>query len=115
MSLEQVAELGKVAIRMGVAGFVAANTSLSRDGLTHPNAAQAGGLSGAPLKKINIPVVKTLSELGLPVVGVGGIFSGADALDYLAAGADLIQTYTGFVYRGPALVDECLRALAAAS
>jgi dihydroorotate dehydrogenase len=75
---------------------------------------QMGGLSGAPVTKMATNVIRALkAELGgaMPIIGVGGIMSGEDAKEKIAAGADLIQLYTGLVYRGPALVRECAEAL----
>ena len=80
-----------------------------------PHAQEAGGLSGAPLRERSTAVVRTLADaLGgaLPIIGVGGIGSGDDAREKIAAGASLVQLYTGLIYRGPALVAECVEALA---
>ena len=79
-------------------------------------AAEAGGLSGAPLRPL---ATRTLRELrrrvgpDFPLIGVGGILDAADALERREAGADLVQIYTGFIYRGPALIAECARTLSA--
>lgn len=95
---------------------IATNTTVARvgvDGL--PNAGQAGGLSGAPLLAMSTAVVRKLSAAlagELPIVAVGGIMSGADAAGKIAAGASLVQLYTGFIYRGPALVAEAAAAIA---
>ncbi len=110
LAVEDAAELARFAANAGVSGFVAGNTTLARNGLKDPDARQTGGLSGAPVKAANLRLVETLKPVGLPVVGVGGIFSAQDADDYFRAGADLVQIYTGFVYRGPKLIEECLRA-----
>ncbi len=96
-------------------GVIATNTTIERaavKGLAH--AEEAGGLSGAPVLEASNRVIRALrAELGagFPIVGVGGVLSGADAQAKLAAGADLVQVYTGLIYRGPALVPECARAL----
>jgi dihydroorotate dehydrogenase len=101
--------------RHGIDGVIATNTTVARDavqGLAHAD--ETGGLSGAPLLAASNRVIQRLrSELGraLPIIGVGGVLSGADACSKLDAGADLVQIYTGLIYRGPALVDECARAL----
>jgi len=89
-----------------VAGIIATNTTIDRRGLPkgHPLAGEAGGLSGAPLRARATAVVRalyTLSDGALPIIGVGGIASGADAYEKIRAGASLVQAYTGFVYGGP--------------
>jgi len=103
--------------RHGMAGVVATNTTIARDAVQGlPHGEEAGGLSGAPVFEASNRVIRRLrAALGadVPIIGVGGVMSGADALAKLRAGADLIQLYTGFVYRGPALVDEAARAIAA--
>ena len=99
-------------------GAIATNTTLSRAGVDGlPHAGEAGGLSGAPLRERATQALRTLAAAldgALPVIGVGGIMSAADAGEKIAAGATLVQLYTGLVYRGPDLVAECVRALAAA-
>ena len=96
-------------------GVIATNTTLSRDavkGLAH--AEEAGGLSGAPVLEASNRVIRALrAALGprFPIVGVGGILSGADAVSKIEAGADLVQIYTGLIYRGPELVREAANAL----
>ena len=79
----------------------------------HPNADEAGGLSGAPLTKHSTEVIGQFHQgLGkdIPTIGAGGIFSAEDALAKRDAGASLVQLYTGFVYRGPALIHEIIKA-----
>ena len=98
--------------------MIATNTTLSRDavkGLQH--AEETGGLSGAPVLEASNRVIRQLRTAlgkGFPIVGVGGILSGADAVSKIAAGADVVQIYTGLIYRGPALVREAAQALKAA-
>ncbi len=100
---------------LGVDGVIATNTTTSRvgvEGLRH--AEEAGGLSGAPLLDKSTYVLRRLRTRlpeTIPLVGVGGILSGADAVAKMAAGAVLVQTYTGLVYRGPELVHECVEAI----
>jgi dihydroorotate dehydrogenase len=94
---------------------IATNTTIARDavkGLKHAD--EAGGLSGAPVFEASNRVIRRLrAELGAgyPIIGVGGVMSGDDAVAKVAAGADLVQIYTGLIYRGPALVAEAARAL----
>ena len=99
----------------GIDGVIATNTTIARDavkGLKHAD--EAGGLSGAPVFEASNRVIRRLrAELGAgyPIIGVGGVMSGDDAVAKVAAGADLVQIYTGLIYRGPALVAEAARAL----
>ncbi len=99
----------------GIDGVVATNTTIGRDavkGLKH--AEETGGLSGSPVFEASNNVIRQLrAELGgaYPIIGVGGVLSGADAKAKRAAGADLVQVYTGLIYRGPVLAGECARAL----
>ncbi|MFT5755651.1 MAG: dihydroorotate dehydrogenase [Alteromonadaceae bacterium] len=96
-------------------GVIATNTTLSREGvegLEHGD--EQGGLSGAPVKDKSTLVIKLLAKAldnKLPIIGVGGIASGADAQEKIAAGAKLVQVYTGFIYQGPGLVKEIVNAL----
>ncbi|MGH8633373.1 MAG: quinone-dependent dihydroorotate dehydrogenase, partial [Burkholderiales bacterium] len=94
---------------------IATNTTVAREGVVDlPHGHEAGGLSGAPLTARATSVVRQLAQAlagAVPVIGAGGIMSGADARDKVAAGANLVQLYTGLVYRGPALVGECVAAL----
>jgi dihydroorotate dehydrogenase len=95
--------------------IIATNTTVARDGVTGlPCAKQPGGLSGAPLRARSTAIIRVLAQHlrgRLPIIGVGGILKGADAVEKIAAGACLVQLYTGLIYRGPALVAECRRAL----
>ena len=99
----------------GIDGVIATNTTIGRDavkGMKH--AEEPGGLSGAPVFEASNTVIRQLrAELGsaYPIIGVGGVLSGADAKAKRQAGADLVQVYTGLIYRGPALASECARAL----
>ncbi|MFY1632534.1 quinone-dependent dihydroorotate dehydrogenase [Solwaraspora sp. WMMB335] len=116
LSEPAIAELLEVCLARGAAGVIATNTTLSRDGLAGTDAhlaAQAGGLSGRPLAARARAVVSFVHrETGgaLPVVGVGGIVDPDDAARMFDAGASLVQLYTGFIYRGPALVRAIARA-----
>ena len=93
----------------GMDGVIAANTTLSREGLRTPLKDQAGGLSGAPVRDRSLEMVRRIVRStggSLPVIGVGGVMGGEDARRYLDAGAKLVQVYTGLVYAGPGLVKE---------
>jgi dihydroorotate dehydrogenase len=112
------AELPRVAdalVDHEIDAVIATNTTVSRGGVAGlPHAEEAGGLSGAPLAARSTEVIRLLARHvkgALPVIGVGGIMSGDEAAEKLAAGAVLVQLYTGIVYRGPGLVGECRRAI----
>lgn len=112
----QLDDIIEIVKNTGIAGVIATNTTLSREGLSAPDALkrQAGGLSGAPLTRRSTEVIRYLTErsgMAFPVIGVGGIHSAKDALDKLEAGASLVQLYTGFIYEGPALVSRICRAI----
>jgi dihydroorotate dehydrogenase len=100
---------------MRVDGVIATNTTVSRISVQeHPLARETGGLSGEPLMNKSTAVLRMLRTRlpdSIPLVGVGGIMSGADAAKKMAAGASLVQCYTGLVYRGPALIGECVEAI----
>jgi len=112
----QVGAVASTLRRNGIDGVIATNTTIARDavqGLAHAN--ETGGLSGRPLFEASNRIVRLLRAglgPGYPIIGVGGVLSGADALAKLGAGADLVQIYTGLIYKGPALVTEAARALA---
>jgi dihydroorotate dehydrogenase len=107
--------VGRALIRHELDAVIATNTTLSRAGVEGlPHAAETGGLSGAPLLARSTAVVGQLREIlagQLPIIAVGGILSGADAAAKIAAGASLVQLYTGFIYRGPDLIREAVEAL----
>jgi dihydroorotate dehydrogenase len=112
------AQIGVIAAtlqRHGIDGVIATNTTLARDAVQGlPHAQEAGGLSGSPVLEPSNRVIRTLRNAlgpGYPIIGVGGVCSGADAQSKREAGADLVQVYTGFIYRGPELVGEAARAL----
>ncbi len=113
---EQIKQIADTLLRHEIEGVIATNTTLSRAAVAGlPHADEAGGLSGRPVFDASNEVIRKLrAEVGdtVPIIGVGGIFSGADARAKLDAGASLVQLYTGLVYRGPALVAECVDALA---
>ncbi|MFL1484135.1 quinone-dependent dihydroorotate dehydrogenase [Marinobacter sp. LN3S78] len=101
----------------GIDGVVATNTTIARDRVKgHPHADEAGGLSGQPVREASLRVIQGLyRELGeeIPIIGVGGISDGESAAEKIRAGAKLVQVYTGFIYRGPALVGEAVEAIRA--
>jgi len=112
------AELPRVAdalVAHEIDAVIATNTTTARDGVAGlPHADETGGLSGAPLTARSTEVVRLLARHlkgAMPVIGVGGIMSGDDAVTKIAAGAALVQLYTGIIYRGPSLVGECRRAI----
>ncbi|OON67158.1 quinone-dependent dihydroorotate dehydrogenase [Hymenobacter sp. CRA2] len=115
----QLDDILDIARETKLSGLVSTNTTISREGL-RTDAGQvaalgAGGLSGRPLRARATEVIRYLhqrSQGELPIIGAGGIHSAADAQEKLAAGASLVQLYTGFVYEGPALVSRINRALA---
>jgi dihydroorotate dehydrogenase len=116
LDAEQIKSIADSLLQHQIDAVIATNTTITRDavqGLAH--AEEAGGLSGAPVLALSNHVISALrAELGdaIPIIGVGGILSGADARAKFAAGAKLVQLYTGLIYRGPALVRECVQALA---
>ena len=111
----QVKVIAATLRRHGMDGVVATNTTLARDAVAGlPHATEAGGLSGAPLREASNKVIGQLRAAlggGFPIIGVGGVMSAADAKAKIAAGADVVQVYTGLIYRGPGLVREVAQAL----
>ena len=104
---EQLLDIIDIVKTTQIAGVIATNTTISREGLKSENRAETGGLSGKPLKDRSTEVIRFLSvksNKSFPIIGVGGIHSAADALEKLEAGASLIQLYTGFIYEGPGLI-----------
>jgi dihydroorotate dehydrogenase len=117
LTVEQVSASAQVLRSLQIDGVIATNTTIDRSALgISPAAREQGGLSGAPLHPLSVRVISQLrAELGagFPIIGVGGIVDAEQALATLQAGANLIQVYTGFAYRGPALLDEIIGALSA--
>ncbi len=115
MAAEDINTFCDVARQLKIDGIVAGNTTSSRDGVEEsPHHGEAGGLSGKPL---TLRARQTISHLAqrlqgeIPIIGCGGISSGEDAVAHLQAGADLVQIYTGFIYGGPALINDARRAI----
>jgi len=112
----QVGAIAATLQRHRIDGVIATNTTIARDAVQGlPHGAEAGGLSGAPVFAASNRVIAQLRAAlgpGYPIIGVGGVLSAADAEAKIAAGADLVQIYTGLIYKGPALVAAAARALA---
>jgi dihydroorotate dehydrogenase len=111
---EQLLDIIDIVNETKIAGVIATNTTLSREGLASENKIETGGLSGKPLAKRATEVIRFLSEKSnksFPIIGVGGIHSAEDAIEKLEAGASLVQLYTGFIYEGPALVKAINKAI----
>ena len=112
---EQINEIADLLVEHRIDGVIATNTTLSREmvqGLE--NADETGGLSGAPVCQKSTLVIQQLSQRlqgAVPIIGVGGILSGADAVEKIAAGASLVQVYSGLIYKGPKLVHDICRTL----
>ena len=111
----QVESIADLAVRHRIDGLIATNTTISRDAVAgHRHAAETGGLSGRPVFAASTRVLQQLAarlQGRVALIGVGGILSGADARAKIAAGASLVQVYTGFIYRGPELVAQARSAL----
>jgi dihydroorotate dehydrogenase len=111
----QVVEIADLLMQHQIDGVIATNTTLSRDavkGMQH--AEETGGLSGTPVRNQSTIVIQQLSQQlqgALPIIGVGGILTGADAVEKIAAGADLVQVYSGLIYQGPKLVHDICKTL----
>lgn len=109
MSEDELKSVSQTFLEHEIDGVIATNTTLDRESVaSSPFANEAGGLSGAPLSQRSTEVIAQLrSHLGrLPIIGVGGIMQGSDAVAKIKAGADLVQVYSGFIYRGPELVKD---------
>src|SRR5207247_8850049 len=108
LPISEIESIVKVATDAKIAGLIATNTTISREGLqtSHDEVERygAGGLSGAPLRQRSSEVISLIFRMTkgrLPIIGVGGVFTAADAWEKICAGASLIQLYTGFIYEGP--------------
>ena len=102
---ERLVEMARAAVAAGADGIIATNTTLDRQAVaSHPQASEAGGLSGAPLQDRALAVCRLLHRsVPAPIVGVGGIFTAEDAYARIRAGASLVEVYTALVYEGPSL------------
>jgi dihydroorotate dehydrogenase len=115
LSDEEISHIAGLLQEFAIDGVIATNTTIARDKIAgHRYTEEAGGLSGAPVREASTRVVRALaSELNgtLPIIAAGGILSAADAQEKLAAGASLIQVYSGLIYKGPQLIEDILQSL----
>jgi dihydroorotate dehydrogenase len=117
MDSDAVAQVAQSLLSQGIDGVIATNTTIGREGVEdYKISVETGGLSGLPVRDKSTQIIRALyAELGekLPIIGVGGITDGASAAEKISAGAKLVQVYSGFIYRGPALIRESAEAIAA--
>lgn len=116
LSNDQLDDVIEIVLETNLAGVIATNTTLNREGLVSAKELieQAGGLSGKPLKSRSTEVISYLHQKSkgkFPIIGVGGIYSAEDALEKIAAGASLVQLYSGFIYEGPGLIKKINQAI----
>lgn len=114
LSNDQLLDIIDIVKTTQIAGVIATNTTIAREGLQSENQKESGGLSGKPLRKRSTEVIRFLSEnsqQAFPIIGVGGIHSPEDAIEKLNAGAALVQIYSGFIYEGPAFVKKINQAI----
>ncbi|TJZ65384.1 quinone-dependent dihydroorotate dehydrogenase [Chitiniphilus eburneus] len=116
LEAHQIQDIAERLVEHRFDAVIATNTTLSRVGVEHaPHGKEAGGLSGAPVRAKSTHVIRELAELlqgEVPIIGVGGILCGDDAVEKIHAGAKLVQLYSGLVYHGPTLVGDCAEAVA---
>jgi len=112
---DEITHIARLLLEFEIDGVIATNTTVARDKIAdHPLAHEAGGLSGAPVREQSTFVVRGLAaELNgkIPIIAVGGILTAADAQEKLAAGASLVQIYSGLIYRGPQLIEDIVKSL----
>lgn len=115
LAREQINEIADLLLEHKIDGVIATNTTLSREAVKGlKNAEEMGGLSGAPVREKSTLVIQQLSQRlqgALPIIGVGGILSGAQAVEKIAAGASLVQVYSGLIYKGPKLIHDICKTL----
>ncbi|OGV78096.1 MAG: dihydroorotate dehydrogenase (quinone) [Methylotenera sp. RIFCSPLOWO2_02_FULL_45_14] len=115
LECEQINEIADLLVEHKIDGVIATNTTLSREAVQGmENANETGGLSGAPVREKSTLVIGQLSQRlqgAVPIIGVGGILSGADAVEKIAAGASLVQLYSGLIYKGPKLIRDVCKTL----
>ena len=116
LELAAIKDIAALLLQYGFEGAIATNTTISRDAVAgHRHAAEAGGLSGKPVFSPSTEVLRQLVKAlknNIPVIGVGGIMSADDAKQKMNVGAAAVQIYTGFIYKGPALISQCAKAIA---
>ena len=111
---EQLMDIIDIVEQTHIAGVIATNTTITREGLTSEKKVETGGLSGRPLTQRSTEVIRFLAEKSqhrFPIIGVGGIHTPEDALEKLRAGASLVQIFTGFIYEGPSLIKRINKAI----
>jgi dihydroorotate dehydrogenase len=109
VSNEELNYMIETIVQSGIFGVIATNTTLSREGLTHKSASEAGGLSGKPLTNRSTEIIRQIykqTKGRLPIIGSGGIFTAKDAYDKIRAGASLVEVYTALIYEGPDLIKQ---------
>ncbi|MEQ6290124.1 quinone-dependent dihydroorotate dehydrogenase [Vogesella sp. GCM10023246] len=115
LDAEQTEAIARLLMQHKLDAVIATNTTLSRSEIAgHPLEHETGGLSGAPVRQRSTQLIRNLATAldgALPIIGVGGILCGEDAQEKIAAGATLVQLYSGLIYRGPGLIAECASAL----
>jgi dihydroorotate dehydrogenase len=111
----QIRDIADALLEFEIDALIATNTTLSRSSVEHlPNAQEIGGLSGKPLKQLSTQTIRAFADLlqnKIPIIGVGGIMTGYDALEKHHAGASIVQLYTGLIYKGPQLIKDAIVAL----
>ncbi len=114
-SIEQLHDCIDSIVNFNMDAIIATNTTIRRDGVEqYPDSSETGGLSGKPLAEKSLECIANIkSHIGdaLPIIGVGGIITGGDAASKIAAGASLVQCYTGFIYSGPQLIADAINAI----
>jgi dihydroorotate dehydrogenase len=119
LTVEEIDRIADTLAEHDVDGVIATNTTLSRDAVRGlPHAEETGGVSGAPVHELSLAVISRVRQrvgAGIAVIGVGGILTGRQAQEKMAAGADAVQLYTGLIYRGPGLISDCVNAIARAA
>lgn len=112
MAQDDIEQVAAVFVKLGIDGVIATNTTIERDKVNHlTHGQEMGGLSGAPLTAASTDVVRALAKAldgKLPIIGVGGIMTGENAAEKIQAGAELVQIYSGFIYRGAELIAEAI-------
>ncbi len=115
LNAEEIGHIAELLLDFEIDGVIATNTTIARDKIAgHQFAEEAGGLSGAPVKEQASFVVRELAQVlngKIPIIASGGILTAADAKEKLAAGASLVQLYSGLIYRGPQLIEDIVKSL----